>query len=1150
MAAAVVFAPVLVAKSPLRHRILPMLLPEYPAKITTGRCSMLWWSKVELGDVQLDDLEGEPMLLIDQITSEKSLASLLADRVRVGGFLVHRPHLTVRIREAGSNLEEALAPIFAAEDSDGLDCAFHVREGRVEIVDAAGRTTQMESFEADIRLPLDSAEAITVRGKFEVQNAGAIGKAGTIDFDVSHRSLTDENNAPSQSGTLRLKTGDLKMEALAGLFGRFGSNLEITGVVVSDLAAEWTLEESLTFKVQGGLNATGFRLDAPEYLGRDTFQLEYLTHKGQIEYHAGDVHLRDWELTSDVLGCQADGQLNLSQILNAWNNPSTEIPLEEFHLAGEVDIARIAKMLPQTLRLREGLEIQTGKMQVALDAELKNTEQHLAGKITTSKIAATADGRAITWEAPLELNLKARNTTAGPVLDELNCKSDFLTLWAQGTPDNATVKAACQLDSLMAEVNRFADLDDYRLAGRLDAGLTLRRLSPELFRGAGSAIIKNFEFRRLADPNASPWTETQLILAAGGDLVSKPEGPRELHNLSLRITAGGDELELSQTDPVPWMGGRPEIAMLAEIRGELGTWQNRLKPIFSPADLRLAGHVMATAKLKLSQNRIALERAVADFQSLRLQGAGVNLSESRVHLETHAEWDADVQKLRLPTTTWASPSLSLRADDLEYFTTPEGKPRTSGRVVFRGGVAELSRWFSLEKAFGPDLALTGTASGQIDLTMLDQAADANWNLIIENGTLSRHRMIEPPPGPGFPPITRSPERETVWSEQRIAFRGGGVYRFAQDHLELRPTLLEAPWLYVTANGTLQDLSTTGTANLTGTVTCNLALLAERYRTKLGETFQITGHETRAFLLRGPIWGAGENERIANELTAAVSVPWQKIDAFGFLVGAGELRADLNLGTLQLGPVDVPFSTGRMRLKSQLPLNAPVLALQIEKGPVLENVRLTPEISRKWIKYAVPLLADTTESEGQFSLSLTTDGIIPLENPSAMNASGVLAIESAQMRPGKLANAFLDVVKQVKTVVRGQAAGGVIPADQTLVRLEKQSVNLQCAGGRIYHQNLKMVLADVPVTTSGSVGWDETLSLTAELPIPDDWLIDNRLLQGLKGQTLRIPVTGTLSQPVLDTRAIFTALQKAAQNATGRLIDVELQNQLDRLFKRR
>ncbi len=242
-------------------------------------------------------------------------------------------------------------------------------------------------------MPLDPAEAITVRGTAEVQNAGSDGKAGALDFDVSYRVSTDEKTAAqSDQATLRLKTSDLRLNALSAVWGRLGTNADITGVVVSDVKAEWTRgEETQSFKLDGGLNGTSISLAAPKWLGQDKLQLEYLTHTGQIEYHAGELHLAEVDLKSDVLSCEAQGTLNLPRMLAAWKTPSTEIPLEEFHLAGEINIAKIARMLPETLKLREGLQIQTGKLVLALDAKTQNCRAAFDGQ--PQHIANRSDGR-------------------------------------------------------------------------------------------------------------------------------------------------------------------------------------------------------------------------------------------------------------------------------------------------------------------------------------------------------------------------------------------------------------------------------------------------------------------------------------------------------------------------------------------------------------------------------------------------------------------------------------------------------------------------------------------------------------------------------------------------------------------------------------
>ncbi len=319
----VLLAPMILAKTPLKHRILPMLLPEYAGEITTGSASLMWWSAVELSDVQFYDAQGEPILHIEQITSQKSLAALLADQIRVGGFKIDRPHLKIRVTEQGSNLEEMIAPFLEpVENPQGMDADFHIRDGVIEIVDTAtNRRSELQQVKADVRYPLDPAAPVIVRGAAEVQNSAGTGSTGQLDFDVSYRWLTNSENAASgEMGTLRLKTKDLQLENLAAICGRVEKTWNITGVVVSDLSAEWTLGEELTaFKLQGGLNATNFSLAAPKLLGRDRLRVEYLTHQGQIEYQAGQVHFTDLAIKSDVLTCEAQGAINPAQIGTAWD---------------------------------------------------------------------------------------------------------------------------------------------------------------------------------------------------------------------------------------------------------------------------------------------------------------------------------------------------------------------------------------------------------------------------------------------------------------------------------------------------------------------------------------------------------------------------------------------------------------------------------------------------------------------------------------------------------------------------------------------------------------------------------------------------------------------------------------------------------------
>ena len=84
----------------------------------------------------------------------------------------------------------------------------------------------------------------------------------------------------------------------------------------------------------------------------------------------------------------------------------------------------------------------------------------------------------------------------------------------------------------------------------------------------------------------------------------------------------------------------------------------------------------------------------------------------------------------------------------------------------------------------------------------------------------------------------------------------------------------------------------------------------------------------------------------------------------------------------------------------------------------------------------------------------------------------------------------------------------------------------------------MVIDGVPIRTNGWVGIvDDSIHVTAFVPIMDEWIESSSALAGLKGQTIEIPVSGTTSRPQLDRQAlarVSTQLARAA--ATGYLQD--------------
>ncbi len=67
---------------------------------------------------------------------------------------------------------------------------------------------------------------------------------------------------------------------------------------------------------------------------------------------------------------------------------------------------------------------------------------------------------------------------------------------------------------------------------------------------------------------------------------------------------------------------------------------------------------------------------------------------------------------------------------------------------------------------------------------------------------------------------------------------------------------------------------------------------------------------------------------------------------------------------------------------------------------------------------------------------------------------------------------------------------------------------------------------------------------------DEWVRREKALASLQGQTLQIPIRGTLKRPQVDPRVFEDLTKRMATGSITKGIEDELSNQLDKLFRRK
>jgi hypothetical protein len=212
---------------------------------------------------------------------------------------------------------------------------------------------------------------------------------------------------------------------------------------------------------------------------------------------------------------------------------------------------------------------------------------------------------------------------------------------------------------------------------------------------------------------------------------------------------------------------------------------------------------------------------------------------------------------------------------------------------------------------------------------------------------------------------------------------------------------------------------------------------------------------------------------------------------------------------------------------------------------LTNVRLTPELCGQGLRFVTPLLADATVAEGRFSVTLD-GGRVPLSDPAGADVGGRMVMQG-QIKPGPIAAEFVGIIKELVTILKRGTLPNLRSLDGSLVSVDSSNVEFRMVNRRVYHRGLTIVVGTTPVTTEGSVGLDETLSMTAEVPINARLLGADLSLGALEGKKLKIPIAGTLSHPKLDRRALQEIPAQLIEHAARDVLLEGLNKGLDRLF---
>ncbi len=284
-----------------------------------------------------------------------------------------------------------------------------------------------------------------------------------------------------------------------------------------------------------------------------------------------------------------------------------------------------------------------------------------------------------------------------------------------------------------------------------------------------------------------------------------------------------------------------------------------------------------------------------------------------------------------------------------------------------------------------------------------------------------------------------------------------------------------------------------------------------------------------------------------------SLGWQSLNAGGMLFGPAVVELAIDEQRVRVRPTDVavmaaasspstpPVGPGTLRLAGDL-VYRPALRLELPAGRLARDIELTPQLTAAWLRYLAPIASDAAQIRGRLGIDID-DGVVDLEDSRGTRLTGRLGIDLVEMQAGPLADQTAAAARQIQSFL---AIGNAIvpPAGgRTLVTLPPQTVDFAIAGGAIDHRALRLQIGSAEVITGGRVTTDGRLDLTAQVPLQAKWLGAD--LRRLAGQSMTLPVTGTLERPRLETEGIRRVAADLGTKAVQGAAENYLQDQIDR-----
>ena len=1140
--ALVFFLPNMIGWFGLHQTAINYAAADFRGDIQVEKFSAGWLQPVHLSGVRVVDDQQQLLFEAESIQTSKKLFELVRTS-DYGQVSVEKPVARIQVRPNSSNFEDALANYLTPVENVGEQSAvvgneplpkiqLNIVEGNVILAGTdQSRVWQIDSLNGRVQVGGSIApvvaeiaarvtpQTVDAQGQWVLQQSGALTMVSQIDAGASQLTFA--------SADVAIETKQLPLSFVGPLLERVVGSAQVEGALSGSLQGNYSgPDHSVAIQVDG-LNCQNVVFACPELINNDHVEIKSLICDGDVQLTPRLVSASEFTLNSDIGNLRADGHFDVQQISQLGNNG--RLLDSPFQMDGKLDLGQVIRMLPSTLQLHEDLDVKSGTVTFQVNSQNNNDTRRLVVNVDTANLAADRAGQSIVWAKPLRLVGTIAETNQQLTIENVRCESEFLNLEGHGDLREAAFELEGDLQKLTNRIGQFVDLSGTTMQGLFQGQLgwkiigtqggqpaTLASLSNSSIQITGDFSVSNPVIETLLLPRWAPKAVKVNLVGVG---IAKQTADQ---SMALQLEQGRVQLDIGTERAIATLAQPVADAFTAEqwhavcsAEGNLGRWLAHLQnfvdlgPISGNGDLALSSNVtMGPADIKFNETKYKVTDLV-------YSGYGLEARESTLAGDLAGRYVYATGMVEIPEMTAIADSVSARAQNLTL-----GYPKDlyiAGDVAFRANVNRVADWFALSPT-EDSIFWFGDAEGVVKIT-----SDANGisfaiqSDINDMAAATQSINLQANAGPVQNASNGQRQWTALWQDAKVRMSGGVKLNHNFDAVTFNETAIQASSLSGVVTGTITDLYQTMNLDLSGAWQPDWNQINGLLLEMTGGAVKFSGSKAQQFTIRGPLFDANAGQPgsssawVPSDLFANAAFHLDSGELLDLQVGQTELTVALNQGVAQISTDGIPFAGGNVKVSPVIDLRTASPQMKIERTRIIDQVQLRPETARKWLKYVAPLVADATSAQGNLTVDINA-ATVPLLDAESMTASGTIHLSQSAVGAGPLAEQLLDSALQVRKILKPEAEDKTV---RTSIQIKDQSVEFVVQDGRVYHKQMEFAHKDLTIRTSGSVGFDQGLQMTAVIPIDDDWIAGDKYLVGLKGQTLTLPITGTVSKPEID-----------------------------------